>query len=279
VPPRRRPEEPPGPPGVALVRDERGGVTITVDGLPQSHVQPDDPGLLVFEYVQHLGLVLDALPPGRLAVTHIGGAGLTLPRYVQLTRPGSPQVVLEPDTALTDLVRRELPLPRGHRIRVRPVDGATGVRSLADDSADVVVVDAYQDGRVPPPLLGSDFLTDVARVLAPDGLALLNIADAPGLRYLSRVAATVRQVLPVLSLVATHEVLKGRRFGNTVLVAARTADRVADLDLPRGAASCPFPTGVWGPERMSRWIGTVVPFGPVGEPGPEPPPATGWRAR
>ncbi|MBA2696071.1 MAG: hypothetical protein H0U62_09605, partial [Actinobacteria bacterium] len=101
-------------------------------GHPQSHVQPDDPTLLVFEYVQHLAMVLDTLPPGRLGVTHVGGAGLTLARYVEHTRPGSPQIVLEPDAALTELVRREVPLPRGHRIRVRPVDGRTGVAALKD---------------------------------------------------------------------------------------------------------------------------------------------------
>ncbi len=61
--------------------------------------------------------------PGGLAVTHVGGAAMTLPRYVQHTRPGSPQVVLEPDAALTERVRRDLPLPRGHRIRVRPQPG------------------------------------------------------------------------------------------------------------------------------------------------------------
>ena len=38
---------------VTLDWDERGGVTVHMDGSPQSHVQPDDPTLLVFEYVQH----------------------------------------------------------------------------------------------------------------------------------------------------------------------------------------------------------------------------------
>ncbi len=120
----------PGAARCELVRDDRGGVTVILDGSPQSHVQLDDPGLLAFEYVQHLGLVLDTLPPGPLAVTHVGGAGLTLARYVNHVRPGSPQIVLEPDAALTELVRRELPLPRQHRIRVRPVDGLQGWLSL-----------------------------------------------------------------------------------------------------------------------------------------------------
>jgi spermidine synthase len=273
------PEDAATRPTVELVRDERGGVTVQVDGLPQSHVQLDDPGLLVFEYVQHLGLVLDALPPGRLAVTHVGGAGLTLARYVHVTRPGSPQVVLEPDTALTELVRRELPLPRGHRIRVRPVDGVAGVGALRDGSADVVVLDAYDGGRVPPAIVGTAFLTEVGRVLAPEGVALLNVADEPGLRYVARVASTLRTVLPALSLVATHDVLKGRRFGNTVLVAARTRAVLEALQLPRRVARSAFPTGHWDADRMARWASSVAPFGPDGGPGPEPPPATGWRAR
>ena len=42
---------------VTLEWDERGGVTVHMDGSPQSHVQPDDPTLLVFEYVQHLSLI------------------------------------------------------------------------------------------------------------------------------------------------------------------------------------------------------------------------------
>src|SRR5690606_564732 len=93
--------------------------------------------------------------PAPLAVTHVGGAGLTLPRWVEATRPGSPQIVLEPDAGLTELVRRELPLPRRHRIRVRAQDGLTGVRALGTDSADVVVSDAYAEGRIPAELGGA----------------------------------------------------------------------------------------------------------------------------
>ena len=52
---------------VSLEWDERGGVTVHMDGSPQSHVQPDDPTLLVFEYVQHLALAIDAMPRVRSA--------------------------------------------------------------------------------------------------------------------------------------------------------------------------------------------------------------------
>ena len=177
---------------------ERDGslVTVVLDGQPQSAVDLADPTRLDFEYVQHLALCIDTLAPaGSLRVTHVGGAGLTLARWVQHTRPGSPQVVLEPDAVLTDAVRRELPLPRGHRIRVRPVDGLTGVAALRDASADVVVVDAYAAGRVPPELSTLEWFAELGRVLVPGGLVVANVADEPGMRYAARVVAGARVAL------------------------------------------------------------------------------------
>ncbi len=279
----RREETPPTPGAspassrVELVRDERGGVTVVVDGTPQSHVQPDDPELLVFEYVQQFALVVGALPPGPLAVTHVGGAGLTLPRWVEATRPGSPQIVLEPDAGLTELVRRELPLPRRHRIRVRPVDGATGVQALADASADVVVVDAYAGGQVPAELTTVGFLGQVHRVLRPHGVVLLNIADEPARRYLARVLASVTAAGFVdLLVIGTFEVLRGRRFGNTVVAAgARPLDVEA---VRRGVSRVPFPTGVRHGEAVRRLVGSARPLTDAdASPSPAPPDPGSWR--
>src|SRR6188768_2208554 len=154
--------------GTAEFEREGSLVTVVLDGQPQSAVDLDDPERLDFEYVQHLALCVETLAPeGMLRVTHVGGAGLTLARWVHHRRPRSPQVVLEPDAALTEAVRRELPLPRGHRIRVRAVDGLTGIRAVRDASADVLVLDAYAGGRVPAELGTLEWFGEVARVLAP----------------------------------------------------------------------------------------------------------------
>ncbi|MCH8626255.1 fused MFS/spermidine synthase [Arsenicicoccus piscis] len=265
---------------IVWAEDARGhrAATVERDGHPQSYVDLDDPTVLAFEYVQHFASVLDALPPGPLAVTHVGGAGLTLARYLETTRPGSPQIVLEPDSALTELVRRELPLPRRHRIRVRPIDGLAGVAALREASADVVVVDAYADGRVPAELGTESFLADVARVLRPGGVALLNLADEPGLRYVARVAAGARTVLPEQALVATHEVLKGRRYGNTVLAASRAP--LPETEIRRSVARSPFPTGVRSGAELRRWGASGRPFTTTdAQPSPRPPLAGVWRIR
>ncbi|MGC1207458.1 MAG: fused MFS/spermidine synthase [Ornithinimicrobium sp.] len=261
----------------AFERDDSGGVTVLLDGHPQSYVHPGDPGLLAFEYVQHLAIVVDVLPAGVVAVTHVGGAGLTLPRYVEHTRPGSPQIVLEPDVALTEAVRREIPLPKRHRIRVRGVGGAEGMTALRTGSADLILVDAYADGQVPAELTGLGWVTEAARVLRPGGLLAMNLADEPGLRHTHRVAATVSTALPNVGLLALNEVFKGKRFGNVVLLAS--AQPLPEPEFTRRAASAPFPTAWQSATVTARRIAGAQPFGTIGEPSPAPPDPGAWRRR
>lgn len=224
--------------------DRPSGYLLLIDRVRQSYVDLEDPTFLDFGYVEIFADVLTELPDGPLAVTHVGGGACTLARWVAVTRPGSPQIVLEPDAAVTELVRARLPFPRGARIRVRAVGGRTGVAALKDASADVVVLDAFHGGRVPPEVTTLEFLTHVARVLKPTGVFLVNLADGPPLRYAARVVETIRRVLPHLLVVADPAVLKRRRFGNIVIAASATelpADEIrragARAAFPRGAAT------------------------------------------
>ncbi|MEP7159989.1 MAG: fused MFS/spermidine synthase [Dermatophilaceae bacterium] len=258
-------------------------MTVWRDGFPQSYVRLDDPTVLEFEYVAQMALALDALTTQNpLRATHVGGAGLTLARYIAHTRLGSPQIVLEPDADLTAAVRAELPLPRGHRIRIRAQDGITGVQLLACESADVVLLDAFHEGRVPASLGTIEFLADVARVLAPGGVLIANLADEPGWRYVARVAASAAAADLVCCLVGLHEVLKGRRYGNVVLVAVQGRDLGAcgEAALRRAAARCPYPTGVRGPSETAQLARSARPFTARDcAPSPEPCPSNRWRVR
>lgn len=270
---------------IEFLADERGGVTVLREGLSQSHVAPDDPHLLAFEYMQHMAAVLDTLPEGPLRVSHVGGAGMTMARYVHHTRPGSPQIVLEPDVELTEAVRRELPLPRGARIRVRPQLGREGVAALRKDSADVVLVDAFADGRVPADLTTVEFLSDMARVLAPGGLALLNLPDEPPKRFVARVIAAAMAcpgARPV-ALLALVDVMKGRRYGNTVLVieavdGAKAADTGFDVaPLRRSLARSPWASTVKSGRELTNLVAGARPSTDA-DPAVSPtPPAHTWR--
>src|SRR5712672_1582694 len=134
--------------------DRRAAWMLLIDGVPQSHVDLDDPGYLDFEYVKRIGHVIDeAAPAGqRLRVLHLGAGALTLARYVAATRPGSPQLAVEVDAALVEFIRRRLPAPRtgsGGRIRVRVGDARAVLERLPAGSFDVVIADVFAGGRTP----------------------------------------------------------------------------------------------------------------------------------
>ncbi|MEU1756537.1 fused MFS/spermidine synthase [Micromonospora matsumotoense] len=227
--------------------------TLLLDDAPQSHVDLADPTHLEFEYVRRFGAALDLLaPPGTpLRVLHLGGGALTLPRYVQATRPGSTQRVAEVDGALVELVRRELPWPADPRLKVRVADARATLESSRDAGYDVVVADVFAGARTPAHLTSAEYAGQVARVLAPGGWYLANLADGPPLRHARAQVATVRSVLPRAALIGDAAVLRGRRHGNLVLVAGRVEPPVPELT--RRAAGDWFPGRVLAGDALDRF--------------------------
>ncbi|MFS0892838.1 spermidine synthase [Microbacterium sp. 179-I 3D3 NHS] len=222
-----------------------GGFELVVDGTPQSHVDLEDPTHLHFEYVVRMGAVIDQLPPGPLTAVHLGAGALTLPRYVEATRPGSRQQVIELEAPLVALVREHLPLPRGAGIRIRIGDAREGVGRLPAAlraQCDLVVSDVYSGAQTPAHLTSLEFYREVAALLTPAGVLLVNVADGPGLAFARRQAATIAQVLPEIGILADTQVLKGRRFGN--LVVAASASPLPTEWLPRMLAAGPHPAKI-----------------------------------
>jgi hypothetical protein len=254
-----------------------GGWLLTVDRIRQSYVDVADATYLDFEYMRRLAQVLDALPPGPLTVVHIGGGACTLARYLAVTRPGSPQLVFEPDAELTAFVRARLPLPRGARIRIRPLDGRAGVATLRDASADLIVLDAFAGGRVPAHLGTLEFLAEVARVLRGTGVLLANIADGPPLRYARRFVATLLQVLPTALLMSDAAVARGRRYGNIELAAAR--GQLPTASVLRAAAGGIFPTRALAGPALRQFAAHARPLTDADAMSSTPPPTLAWQVR
>lgn len=235
--------------------DRSRAFTLLIDGAPQSHVDLDDSTHVEFEYVRRMAAAVDlAAPAGQpLRVLHLGGGALTLPRYVSATRPGSRQRVVEVDGALVDLVRRELPWRADPRLRVWVGDAREALASSRSGTYDVIVADVFAGARTPAHVTSVEFAREVARVLAPDGRYLANIADGPPLPHARAQVATVRAVLPRACLIADAAVLRGRRFGNLVLVAGRTDPPIAELT--RRAAGDWFPGRVLAGAELDRFAG------------------------
>ncbi len=253
--------------------DSDAAFTLVLDGAPQSHVDLGDPTRLEFEYVRRIGHVLDrAAPPGEpLSALHLGGGGLTLPRYLTATRPGSPQRVVERDGALVELVRRDLPLGRDCRPRIRVGDAREVLETLRPDSFDVVVVDVYAGARIPVSCASVEFVTAADRVLRSGGLYLANVADGAGCAFARAQVATVRAVFGEVLMIADAAVLRGRRFGNLVLVAGHWPLPVAQLT--RLAAGDAFPARVMDGGQLDRFTGGARPVTDAGAAASPQPPA------
>ncbi len=211
--------------------DRDGGWMLLVGGVPQSYVNLNDPTYLDFEYMRLMGDVVDCLGAEGEAfdAVHIGGAGCTLPRYIAATRPGSRQLVLEPDAELVRLVREQLPVKGVPGLRIRITDGRTGVAALPDASDDLVVMEAFAEASMPAELATREFVLDAARVLRPQGVYMANVADGFRLPFARRVVATVRSVFRHTLLMGDPGVLRGRRFGNLIVAGSRGPLPVAEL--------------------------------------------------
>lgn len=266
--------------GTRLVgdRDRPGAYTVEMGGAAQSYVDLADPTRLEFDYVRRIGDALDAHAPAAqpLRAVHVGGAGLTLPRYLAATRPRSSQIVLEPDEELTAFVRQHLPLPPRSGIRVRPADGRSGIAAMPDDYADVVVVDAYAGDRVPAELTSIEFLADLHRVLKTDGAVLMNLADQAPLAYLRRSVAGVRALFRDVLVSGEPAVMRGRRFGNVLVLGGRSS--LPHDILARRAAGSPFPYRIVRGQDLDRLVATARPFSGT-DTAPSPPPPAGFGLR
>ncbi|MET9881592.1 fused MFS/spermidine synthase [Streptomyces sp. NPDC006430] len=245
---------------------------LTVDGAPQSYVDLDDPEHLEFEYVRRLAHVLDCVAPAGVAldVLHLGGGALTLPRYAAATRPGSRQTVVEFDAQLVELVAEHLPLPARSDVTVHAADARAWLEGAPADRADIMVADVFGGSRVPAQLTSVEYVREVARVLRPGGVYAANLADGAPFAFLRAQLANFGAVFKELALVAEPGVLRGRRFGNAVLLAS-------DAELPVGAlarrcAADAFPARVEAGAALARFTKGAVPVGDADAvASPEPP--------
>ena len=254
-------------------RDRADAWTLLLDGTPQSHVDLADPGYLSSEYQRRFGHLVDlAAAPGKpVSALHLGGGALTLARYVAASRPRSRQQVAEIDTRLTELVRRELPLDKGWQLRVRGGDARDILARSPEAGADLVVADIFSGARIPAHCTSTEFAALAARALSPGGRYAVNITDGGQLAFARGQVATLRAVFAEVALVADPVVLRGRRFGNLVLVAAQ---QPLPLDeLTRRIATDPFPGRVESGPRLVDFQAGAAPVTDDGAgPSPAPPP-------
>lgn len=223
---------------IAMDDDRNGGWLLSLDGVMMSYVALDDPTYLDFEYTRWIGDLLDSMGAvdaegsmdavgEPLRVLHLGSAACTLGVYVEATRPGSWQVLVEIDGALIDLVRQQFGVRSSRRFRLVQADAFEALRDSEPDRFDVVIRDAFVGRSTPEHLQNNLLLNEVRRVLRPGGVYITNIGDNPRMSLTRTEVAAVADVFEInaestnrLAFITGPSVLRGRRYGNVILAAS-----------------------------------------------------------
>lgn len=199
------------------------GRVLMLDTLRHSYVDTADPTHLEFEYVRAIAAVTDVLAPPEepLSALHIGGGGLTLPRFLAEARPGTVSRVVEVDPGVVDIDREQLGLETSDALRVDVADGRVGLAQEPAEERDLVVGDAFGGLSVPWQLTTREALELVDRALTDDGVYAVNLIDNPPLDFVRAEVATLREVFDHVVLLARIPVLTGEDGGNVIAVASR----------------------------------------------------------
>jgi len=205
--------------------DRASGYELLLDGTHNSYVDLEDPTHLEYDYVRWIAQAIDATFPGAepLDGVFVGGGGFTLPRWLIATRPGSQAEVLEVDEEIVELSEERLGLRPSAELEVKVGDARMTMREVPDDSADLVVGDAFSGYTVPWHLTTAEWVEEVKRVLNPGGLYALNLIDYRPLSFVKAEAATLLDAFRSVRLTAFVGEDGKAAGGNIVLLASDRA--------------------------------------------------------
>jgi spermidine synthase len=211
--------------------DRPTGRVLLLDTLRHSYVDLADPTHLEFEYVRAIASVTDVIAPEGepLSALHLGGGGLTVPRYLAEVRPGTRSLVLEVDPGVVEIDREQLGLETSDELAVRVVDARIGLAEEPAAGRDLVVGDAFGGLSVPWQLTTVEALESVDAALTDDGVYVVNLIDHPPLDFVRAELATLRAVFGDVLLLARAPVLAGEDGGNVVAVASQRPLPVAGI--------------------------------------------------
>lgn len=196
------------------------GRSLLLDRVRHAYVDLEDPTHLELRYVRLIADVADATSQGSIDALHLGGGGFSYPAYLDATRPGSQQVVLEIDPELDDVARRQLGYEPGDGTQIVIGDARLALRDLSTDRFDLVVGDAFASTAVPWHLTTVELLDELRRVMTPDGVYVMNVLDGADSDFARAQIATLQDRFEHVVAVLPLDGVPSDRAVNQVLVAS-----------------------------------------------------------
>ncbi len=212
-----------------------GAYVLLVNGVPSSHIVPGSPRELEFEYmrwiaagVEHIVSTHPELNEDKLRLTHLGGGACTMACYFADLWPKSRNTVVELDAKLGELVRRLFDIPKSPRVKIRAGEARTETDGFVPASRDVIIRDVFAGSTTPHNLTTVEFFNAAHRSLSAGGLYVANCGDHSDLSGAKAEIAGLTRVFAHVACIADPPMLKGRRYGNIILLASDSPLPAAD---------------------------------------------------
>lgn len=257
--------------GVAeVIHEHDGSLTLLVGGVPSSSIVPGEPDRLDFEYMRWIADFLNSVKRwDKARLTHLGGAGCSLPRYFAHAWPGSRNTVVEIDSELAVLARELFDVPRAPAVKIRVGDAREETDGFKPATRDVIIRDVFAGATTPHNLTTVEFFAAAQASLSESGVYVANCGSHADLTEAKEELAGMAEVWPHIAAIADPPMLKGRRYGNIVLIGSNEpleASPELTRDLLKGAVPAHFKG-----ERWTRALATSPRHDPRHDPLPDSP--------
>lgn len=236
--------------GIAeVVHEHDGSLTLLLNGVPSSSIVPGEPERLDFEYMRWIADVLEAYRCWeKPRLTHLGGGACSLARYFAAVWEGSRNTVVEVDGDLAVLARERFDIPRAPAVKIRVGEAREETEGFKPGTRDVIIRDVFAGARTPRTLTTVEFFRAARASLSESGIYISNCGSHADLTEAKEELAGMAEVWPHLGVVADPPMLKGRRYGNMVLIGSNR-ELAPDAQLTRallqGAVPAHFKDDRW----------------------------------
>lgn len=205
------------------------------DQLMHSEIVMGDVTSLQYFYTEVYAGLTHALAArdGPLSMMVIGGGGYAFPQYLQAFWPDSHVEVIEIDPGVTQAAREAFGLAPDSTIETVNMDARNYVDQLLRHQGagppnaqyDFIYEDAINDYSVPFQLVTQEFNEKIARLLADDGVYMVNLIDTyDSGRFLGAVVTTLEQTFPHVWVIGNKIGMSSLRDTYVVVASHREFD-------------------------------------------------------
>jgi spermidine synthase len=182
----------------------RKEISLEMDSLVHNLYDPAHPDDLLYEYERVFAslteyFVRHVISDERFSTLTLGGGGCLFPAYLERRYPASRHEVVEIDPEVVRVARVYFDVTENERLRIITADARNFTDQAVRDNReyDLVFLDAFNSFSIPFHLTTAEFMEDVAHLISPRGLVVVNCIDIFEVgKFLNAFINTMSSVFP-----------------------------------------------------------------------------------